>query len=337
MDVAGGRAERSRIEAVRPTVNGFPFDGKELVEVVDAVYAAAASAVGLGVIAVRCGEDEMHHSHPELCEDYLLAKRLFSPAEAALSSTHRELLALVVVYTDPALLLKIKGRSIAPLTDNQGAAAIMKVGSPVSSLQAMAIKIFERCRSAGVRLRVHWRARSDPRMAAADARSRHFDNEDWGPDFEGFQAVLAFCTGSPDIDLFATAENARCPRFASKFAAEQGVAVAINAFSINWGRCYFYACPPPRLVIPALRQVAAQAARGVMVVPCWPTARFWPVLVQKGKLSALVTAYKRFRPVCLAGMDVISGTFHGELAFDLLMLELDGDVVDPFAKNLCFN
>jgi hypothetical protein len=337
MDVKGLRHELERLLVVLPSINGFPFDGKEVVPAVDTVYASDASEFGLGVISVRCGMAEMHTSHSANCESALITKRLFSAEEAELSSTHRELTALLVVYTDQGLLAKLRGKNVAHLTDNKGTAAIMAVGSPVSSLQQMAVSIFQSCRDFQVRLRVHWRRRSDPRMEAADARSRHFDNEDWGPDHRGHLELLKFGAQEPKIDLFATAENTKCVRFASKFGAEQAVAEAINAFSLDWGSFYFYACPPPRLIVPALRQVARQGGKGVMILPVWPTSQFWPFLLpDNSRLANMVVNYKRYRPHCLVGEDVRSDTFHGIPSFDLVMLELDGSRPNPFAPNLVF-
>jgi hypothetical protein len=44
-------------------------------------------------------------------------------------------------------------------------------------------------------------------MEAADARSRHFDLDDWGNGYRGFQEVLSFSSSVPVSDLFATEDN----------------------------------------------------------------------------------------------------------------------------------
>jgi hypothetical protein len=127
--------------------------------------------------------------------------------------------------------------------------------------------------------------------------------------------------------------------FSSKFAAEFGKAVGINAFSLNWKELgFFFACPPPKLTITILCQTAAQKARGVLVVPCWPPSHYWPSLFPDGRHSSnMVVAFKRFRPGCTTGEDVSSFTFKGVPKFDLLMCELSGACDSPFAVNMKSN
>jgi hypothetical protein len=233
MDVQGLRDELRDLVLLLPTINGFRFDQKELVKAVNMVVASDASDYGFGIIMVSCGDAETHAIHPSGCEASLVQKRLFSAREQALSSTHRELIALVAVYSNEALLRQWEGQSISHLTDNMGVSAIMRIGSPVASLHEMAVFIHRHCRAHNVLLRVHWRPRADPRMEAANARSRHFDVDDWGIDYQGYQEVLAFSSSKPVVDLFATEDNRKCGQFASKFAAEFFKAVGINAFSLN--------------------------------------------------------------------------------------------------------
>jgi hypothetical protein len=52
-------------------------------------------------------------------------------------------------------------------------------------------------------------------MEAADARSRHFDVDDWGVDYQGYREVLSFRSAKPVVDLFATEANRKCALFSS--------------------------------------------------------------------------------------------------------------------------
>jgi hypothetical protein len=336
MDVASLWDVLATIQEVLPTVIGFRFYQKELVRPVDMLVASDASDYGFGVITISCGSEESHSLSPHTCESGLVKKRLFSEREQKTSSTHRELIALAAVYSNREVLAKWAGQAISHLTDNKGVSAIMKIGSPVASLQDMAVYIQKCCREHNIHLRVHWRPRADPRMEAADARSRHFDKDAWGVDYRGYQEVLAFCSDTPGVDLFASQDNTKCAKFASKFAADYSLAVGINAFSLNWKDLgFFFACPPPKLIIPVLRQAAAQGAKGVWVVPLWPTAHYWPYLFPDGRHTCnLVTSFKQFRPRCMTGSDVENDTFRGVPSFDLLMCELAGACVSPFKVNL---
>ncbi|XP_059079168.1 uncharacterized protein LOC131877501 isoform X1 [Tigriopus californicus] len=319
-----------------PAHNGFPYNVKELVHHVDITIATDASKLGFGAIALRCGDSFEHQVHPLPCGKQLILKRMFSQSESASSSTFRELLALHAAYTDPTTIQQFWGKSVSHLTDNKGVVAAMRKGSSIASLHLLALDVFKQCQAHDIRLQVHWVPRSDPRLQAADAQSRHFDNEDWGIDYRGYCNVLSFVDVQPQIDLFATEDNAKCEWFASKFVAEKDKAVGINAFSLNWCQnWFFYACPPPRLIVPTLRQVVAQKAAGVLIVPRWASSSFWPYVLPDGKhFLRLVVKFKSFRPLCVVGPDIRSTTFNGAIAFDLIMLQLDGNVSLPFAPSL---
>lgn len=334
MDVQGLKGELLYLHNNLRHMNGFPFDGQELRYPVDTVLASDASNVGFGVIRVRCGGLDVHTKHNGSCEQEMIVKQSFSISEASESSTLREMLAIRAVYTDHEISDTFRGKGVTHLTDNQGAASIMKIGSPSPNLQKIALEIFRSCQLKDIRLRVHWRPRHDPRLEAADARSRHFDNEDWGPDYDGFLEIEAFASETFSIDLFATYENRKCDIFASKFGAERHLAAGINAFTLDWNLFgYFYACPPPRLIVPILKQVAGQKCKGVLIVPFWPASHFWAFLFPDGiHLCNMVQGFMRFRPRCLVGPEVKSHTFQGKLKFDLLALEMNGRMGDPFRK-----
>lgn len=218
------------------------------------------------------------------------------------------------------------------LTDNKGVVSILHKGSPVEDLQDLALQIHKLCWIHDIRLRIHWTPRSDPRLQAADARSRHFDHEDWGVGRHGFLEEEEFASEPMQIDLFATNANKKCSLFASKFVAELPLAVGVNAFSLNWSaHGFFFACPPPRLIIPTLTQTGKQRAKGILLVPRWPSAGFWPYLLPDGRhFIRLVSKFKTFRPYCVSGPDIRNTTFKGDLNFDLLVLELNGNQQNPF-------
>ena len=75
--------------------------------------------------------------------------------------------------------------------------------------------------------------------------------------------------GSFDIDLFASTANAKCSKFISW--RRDPDSFAVDAFTVAWGREFFYAFPPFALVLRVLRKVILDEAEGVLVVPYWPT------------------------------------------------------------------
>ncbi|XP_059097813.1 uncharacterized protein LOC131892091 [Tigriopus californicus] len=200
MDVRGLRDELEYLHTHLDSLNGFPFDGQELKHVVDFVLASHASNIGFGVIEVRCGSADVHKIHTDGCEKSLLLKESFANNEMGESSTFRELLAIRSINLNEKMISHLSGKGVAHLTDSQCAASIMKIGSPTTKLQQLALDIHHVCRVNQIRLRVHWRPREDPRLQAADARSRHFDTEDWGPDYDGFLLIEQFSSKPFDID-----------------------------------------------------------------------------------------------------------------------------------------
>jgi hypothetical protein len=82
----------------------------------------------------------------------------------------------------------------------------------------------------------------------------------------------------PDVDLFASALNAKCAKFVS-WAAEAD-AWKIDAFSLSWIDIYFYAFPPFALLHRVLKKVQEDQATGILVAPCWTTATWFPRLLK---------------------------------------------------------
>lgn len=81
-----------------------------------------------------------------------------------------------------------------------------------------------------------------------------------------------------DVDLFASAINAKCSHFVSWFP--DLLADAVNAFSLCWSVIYFYAFPPFSLILRILRKIITNKAEGISVVPWWPAQPWFPLLKQ---------------------------------------------------------
>ena len=91
--------------------------------------------------------------------------------------------------------------------------------------------------------------------------------------------------GKFDMDLFATNINAKCERFISWFPDPD--AFEVDAFTINWEKIYFYAFPPFGLITRVLKKIYNDKARGVLVIPFWPTQAWFPFF-QKLLISDLI-------------------------------------------------
>lgn len=81
--------------------------------------------------------------------------------------------------------------------------------------------------------------------------------------------------GSPDIDLFATRVNTKCKDYVSWTRDPE--AIAIDAFTLQWNKFFFYAFPPFILINRVLQKVKAEKAIGILVVPDWPAQPWYPL------------------------------------------------------------
>ena len=89
--------------------------------------------------------------------------------------------------------------------------------------------------------------------------------------FDSFQ----FC---PSIDLFASRINKQLERFASFWPDPE--ASIIDAFSVSWHNESFYAFPPFSIIARVLQKVVRDKAKGVIIVPDWPTQPWFPFLLK---------------------------------------------------------
>ena len=89
-----------------------------------------------------------------------------------------------------------------------------------------------------------------------------------------FQAICQ-SFGDPQIDLLATRVNAKCEFFVSWFRYPGSKAV--DAFTLNWGMVFSNAFPPFAIILPTLRKIIDDSARGILVVPLWPAQPWFPL------------------------------------------------------------
>ena len=78
------------------------------------------------------------------------------------------------------------------------------------------------------------------------------------------------------VDRFADDLNTKCKKFNSKHFCPNSS--EINAFSCNWKNDFNWLCPPIYLVGKTIRHLQMCKGRGVLFVPLWESAYFWPML-----------------------------------------------------------
>lgn len=99
---------------------------------------------------------------------------------------------------------------------------------------------------------------------------------DWSLHPQVFEQITkAF--GRPEIDLFASRDNAQVPNFLSRFP--DPIAMGTNALIQPWPQALLYAFPPIPLIQAVLQRVKQQQATLILVAPDWPCRPWYPSIV----------------------------------------------------------
>jgi hypothetical protein len=196
--------------------------------------------------------------------------------EVEKSSTWRELSAVYQVLS--AVATKLGGSRVRWFTDNQNVAHILQVGSKKGELHAIALKIFSLAVHYSIQLEPEWIPRE--LNEKADLLSRVIDVDDWFLNPAIF-ADLDSQWGPHTVDRFASCSNAQLPRFNSR--CWNPSSEAVDAFTVNWLGETNWLCPPIGLIPRVIRHGQACAAKGTLIVPCWPSAVFWPLICPGGE------------------------------------------------------
>ena len=168
---------------------------------------------------------------------------------------------------------KLRDSRVRWFTDNQNVVRILQVGSRKEHLQKVALDVFSLSMNNHIHLEPEWIPRELNEQA--DYLSRIIDFDDWKLDPAVF-GVLEQVWGPHTVDRFASCNNAQLPRFNSRHWSPG--TEAIDAFTSHWGGENNWWCPPIVLVPRVIRHAQTCGAVGTLVVPCWFSAPFWPIL-----------------------------------------------------------
>ena len=255
-------------------------------------------------------------AHTELAGRLLVAYRNFSPEEAGLSSTWRELAA--IVFGLRSFQTYLVHSRVSWRTDNYAASIIATAGSRVDSLQSLAEEVADLCTASGVLLEVIWTPRRY--IAFADSLSKLPDYDDWETS-PGFFEELSALWGPFEVDRFADQDNHKLPVFFSKFhcPGSQGV----NAFSVSWAGKFNYLVPPVSMIPRVLRHLEASGGSGVLVAPLWESAAFYPLILSPdGQFKPFVKDYRIYTPDGRVRQGKNRSVFIGSSAFSSLLIGL---------------
>jgi hypothetical protein len=267
-----------------------------------------ASATGCGAFVKNCGGTSLIH--------------YWTPHEKLQSSTWREL-KTVEVYMR-AKISELAGLAIKWYTDNQGVPRVIFKGSMVQNLQELALEIFEMCIKNSITLSIDWIPRDENEMA--DELSKHRDIDDWQVNDNIFN-LLNRSHGPFTVDCFASNLTKKVEKFYAKFCCE-GVA-GVDAFAFNWAHENAWLVPPPRLIPKVISHCKLCTSQGVLIVPKWMSAAFWPfIMSQEGWRQGIRQIYEFKNPEIFfcRGAFTNSVFTEGRFSSNVLVLKLDFQV-----------
>ena len=239
--------------------------------------------------------------------------------EACRSSTWREI-RTVSLFLD-VHKHALKNRNITWYTDNQAVPRIVFKGSMKEDLQAESLLIFKECLKSNINLQINWIPRELNEQA--DELSKIQDRDDW----EVSQHIFDFLNrihGKFTVDCFASNISKKCSKFYAKYWCSN--VAGVNALSYDWSQENVWLVPPPKLVIQALDHCKVCNAKGILIVPKWYSAIYWPVikdLLNQGKYLQILYEYKNpkgFFKSCLFGNDIFT---EGRFQSNVLVIKIN--------------
>ena len=239
----------------------------------------------------------------------------FTPDEKATSSTNRELLSIKRCLESFAE--HMKHEAVEVRTDNKNAVRIIKSGSRKMHLQQLAVQIFELCTRNDILLHPTWIPRELNQYA--DYLSKLADTDDWSIDDETF-AYLCQEFGQPLFDRFADDLNRKVSPFNSRHHCPGSSGV--NAFAQDWADVALnWLCPPIKLIGATLRHGRLCHAKGILVVPQWPSSYFWPLFHNGKHFASFITDYRIVDPYYSSSSP--QSMFKGFMAFYTIAFLVD--------------
>lgn len=165
------------------------------------------------------------------------------------------------------------------MTDNTTALSVLNnMGTSHSeACNDLGHKIWEWCIPREIYLTVAHIPGRQNLVADFESRRNQIASE-WKLDTSCLHKALEVLQFEPDIDLFASRINNQFARYVSYRPDPH--AVAIDAFSMDWSTINFYAFPPFSVILPMLNKIQRDKARGVCIVPDWPTQGWYPLMMQ---------------------------------------------------------
>lgn len=198
---------------------------------------------------------------------------LWSEDESLYHINYLELLAVYLGLTTFAktktncdILLRVDNTTAISYVNRMG-------GVQYPHLNKIANMIWSWCEKRNIFIFASYIKSSQNIEADSESRKINIDTE-WQLSTNAFRKIL-LNLGQPQIDLFASRINAKCPIYISW--KKDPYAYNIDAFTIDWSLFFFYAFPPFSIILKVLNKIVHDQATGIVVVPLWPSQPWYPL------------------------------------------------------------
>ena len=170
----------------------------------------------------------------------------------------------------------LSGSSVKWFTDDQAVPLIVASGSMKEHLPQLVVDIFYTARE-NIEIYVQWILRL--LNERADYLSKIVDYDDWIVKDCYFRAATSLW-GPCSVDCFTSSISRKVRRFYTKYFNPDSLGV--DSLKSNWDGETCWLVPPVSLVKKVIGHVSFCQCKGILVVPYWPPAPFWPFLVERG-------------------------------------------------------
>jgi hypothetical protein len=241
--------------------------------------------------------------------------------EKQLSSGHRELLTVLRMLE---FYQKTKGTKLSPttvywLTDSENLTTFLTKGSGKRKIQQDIFRVLSLARSLNIEIEPIHLLRDDPRIKIADDGSKIDDSDNWSVDNELFSTLNK--EWGFTVDLFADELNAKVQKFYSNFYTPNST--GIDAFAQNWDKEVVWACPPVKDIIKFIRKAKVSKIAGVLIVPAWQTADYWPFIFDAdGMLKRDFKSVQKVSPFIISNGKRPNFPMAGYTKFEFLILSI---------------
>ena len=147
----------------------------------------------------------------------------------------------------------------------------------------------------------------------ADEISKEIDFGEYRLTDDCFES-LRFQFGGFDCDYFTSEWTYRCPVFFSRYWSPS--TVGVDAFAQYWGAGFGFFHPPAVLIPKVIAKMIEDRARGVLIVPKWECAYWWPTLERAARAGFLKYLFY-FSAVFDAPCFLRNTAFRGRPPFDM--------------------